>query len=77
LNAEKALDEFIELSVNILEKHEMDAAARMAALEIYVGKLLRRYDMGEKTRLLDANLLSKGSKMYVMSYSIRQMRADE
>jgi hypothetical protein len=65
LNAEQALDDFIDLSVNILEKHEMDAPARTAALRVYIDKLLEKYEIEKKARLLDTTPRSKGSKMYV------------
>ena len=65
LNAEQVLDEFIELSVSILEKHDMDAPARTAALRVYVNKLLQKYEIGQEARLLDANVRSKCSKMCV------------
>ena len=60
------MDEFIELSVNILEKHEMDAPARTATLRIYVHKLLEKYEAGKEARLMDTNVRSKGSKMWVI-----------
>jgi hypothetical protein len=63
LNGEQALDEFVELSVAILEKHEMDAAARTAALRVYIDKLLEKYEIEKEERLLDTNVRSKGSKM--------------
>jgi hypothetical protein len=63
LNAEQALIEFIELSVNILEKHEMDAPARTAALRVYIDKLLDKYEIEKNARLLDTNARSNGSKM--------------
>jgi uncharacterized protein YfaQ (DUF2300 family) len=66
LNAERALDEFIELSVNILEKHEMDAPARTAALRVYIDKLLEKYKIEKEARLLDTNVRSKESKMWVI-----------
>jgi hypothetical protein len=59
------LGEFTELTVNILEKHEMDASARTAALRVYIDKLLEKYGIEKKRRLLDTNIRSKGSKMYV------------
>jgi hypothetical protein len=66
LNAQQALDEFIELSVDILEKHEMDAVARTAALRVYADRLLERYKMEKEARILDTNIRSKGSKMWVI-----------
>ena len=66
LDAEQTLDEFVELSINILEKHDMDAPARTAALEIYINGLLERYEIGKEKRLLDTNSRSKGSKMFVL-----------
>ena len=66
LNAEQALEDFIELGVNILEKHEMDAQTRMAALRVYINKLLEKYELERDVRLLDANIRTKGSKMCVI-----------
>jgi hypothetical protein len=63
LSAEHALDEFIELSESILEKQEMDAPARTAALRVYIDKLLERHEIGKETRLQETNIRSKGSKM--------------
>jgi hypothetical protein len=66
LSAEQALDEFIELSDSILEKQEMDAAARTATLRVYIDKLLEKYEIGKRTRLLETSVRSKGSKMWVI-----------
>ena len=44
----------------------MDAAARTAALKVYMNKLLHKYDMGMEARLLDTNARSKDSKMCVI-----------
>jgi hypothetical protein len=63
LNANQALDEFIELSGTILEKQEVDAPARTTALRVYIDKLLEKYEIRKETRLLDTNARSKGSKM--------------
>jgi hypothetical protein len=66
LSTEQTLDEFIELSVTILEKQEMDAPARTAALRVYVNRLLQKYEIGNNVRLMDTNVRSKGSKMWVI-----------
>jgi hypothetical protein len=66
LSAELALDEFIELSESILEKQEMDAPGRTTALRVYIDKLLEKYEIGKNARLLDTNIRSKGSKMWVI-----------
>jgi hypothetical protein len=63
LNADQALDEFIELSVNVLEKHDMDPLARTTALSVFIDKVLKKYDIEKEARLLDTNVRSKGSKM--------------
>jgi hypothetical protein len=65
LNAEQALDEFIKLSVNILEKQGMEPTTRTAALEVYVAGLLESREISNKMRLWDPNVRSKGSKMWV------------
>jgi hypothetical protein len=66
LSAEQALDEFIELSESILEKQEMDAPARTAALRVYIDKLLEKHGIGKETRLQETNIRSKRSKMWVI-----------
>jgi hypothetical protein len=66
LNAEQALDEFIELSESILEKQEMDAPARTAALRVYIKELLEKHEIGKETRLQNTSICSKGSKMWVI-----------
>jgi hypothetical protein len=65
LSVEQVLDEFIELSDSILEKQEMDAPGRTAAVTVYVDKLLEKHGIGKRTRLLETNVRSKGSKMCV------------
>jgi hypothetical protein len=57
------MDEFADLSVNILEKQGMEAPARTAALRVYIDTLLEGYKMERGLRLLDSNIRSKGSKM--------------
>jgi hypothetical protein len=71
LNAEQALDEFVELSDSILEKQEMDAPARTAALITYVNGLLQKYEMEKEARLLDTNVHSKSSKMWAILLRFR------
>jgi hypothetical protein len=63
LNAEQALDEFIKLSVNILEKQGLEPTARTAALKVYIDGLLEGHEIPGNMRLWDPNIRSKGSKM--------------
>ena len=66
LTAEDALDEFIDLSVNVLHKSEMDAQTRTAALKDHVHNLLKKYGIDPSTRLLDPSDHSQGCKLYVL-----------
>jgi hypothetical protein len=68
LSAEQALDEFIKLSVDFLEKQGMEPTARTAALEVYIYELLESHGMASGMRLWDPNVRSKGSKMCVFTY---------
>jgi hypothetical protein len=63
LTAEQALDEFIEFSVNILEKQGVDDAARTAELKVYIGRLLEKYHIEKNMRLLDPHDRSEGCKL--------------
>jgi hypothetical protein len=63
LTAEESMDEFIELSVNILEKRGIDAEARTVALKIYIENLLEKYELEKERRLLDPNDHSKGCQL--------------
>jgi hypothetical protein len=65
LSAEEALNEFIELCVNILEKYEMDVPTRTAELSGYIDKLLEKHTIRKEARLLDAKFCSNRSKMCV------------
>jgi hypothetical protein len=63
LTVDQALDEFIEFSVNILEKQGVDAEARTAELKVYIDKLLEKYHIEKDMRLLDSHDRSKGCKL--------------
>ncbi|KIM27338.1 hypothetical protein M408DRAFT_24562, partial [Serendipita vermifera MAFF 305830] len=65
LTAEDALEEFTDLSVNILDKQDIDAETRTAALRKYVEDLLVKYEIDPNLRLLDVNDRSKGCKLAV------------
>jgi hypothetical protein len=65
LSAEQALDEFIKLSVEFLEKQGIEPTARTAALEVYIYKLLESHEIASEMRLWDPNVRSRGSKMSV------------
>ena len=65
LDAYQAMEEFIDLSVSILEKQEIDAEGRTAALKQYINQLLEKYDIQPDTPLLDQSVDSKNCKLYV------------
>ena len=67
MTAEQALEEFIELSVNVLQPERMDPQARTTRLEEYIEDLLRRHRVEREMRLLDANPRSGGCKLLVLS----------
>jgi hypothetical protein len=63
LTADQVLDEFIEFSVNILEKQGVDAEERTAELKVYIDKLLERYHINKDMRLLDPHDRSNSCKL--------------
>jgi hypothetical protein len=63
LTAEDALEEFINLSVNILQPQRLDAQARTSKLKNYVDILLKRHGIKKNMRLLDPNERSRGCKL--------------
>ncbi|KIM27311.1 hypothetical protein M408DRAFT_168883, partial [Serendipita vermifera MAFF 305830] len=65
LTAEEALEEFSNLNVNILDKQDIDAKTRTAALRGCVDCLLVKYKIDRTTRLLDVTNRSKGCKLAV------------
>ena len=64
LTAEQAFDEFIDLSVDVLDKNGLDAEARTAALSAYTQDLLEKHGFQKDVHLLDQNLRAKGCKLY-------------
>ena len=67
MTVEDALDEFIRLSTDILDKPGVEAEARTIALRDYVDNLLDNHGISKETRLLDPNDRSKGCKLYKYS----------
>ncbi|KIM32059.1 hypothetical protein M408DRAFT_20414 [Serendipita vermifera MAFF 305830] len=65
LTTEEASEEFANMSINILDKEDIDAETRTAALRGYVGDLLAKYKIYQSARLLDTNDHSKGCKLAV------------
>lgn len=65
LSAEEALDEFIDLSVTVLSKHDLDAKARTEILRARVSNLIDKYKMSQEMRLLDPSDRSQGCKLAV------------
>jgi len=63
LTAEQALDEFLELSVNILEKQGVDANARTMELRLHIDRLLEKYSIKSGRLLTDPNARSEGCKL--------------
>jgi hypothetical protein len=63
LNEEQLLDEFIELSVNVLEKQGIDAEARTAALKTYIEGLLEKYGIEKERRLVNSSDHLNGCKL--------------
>ncbi|KIM23913.1 hypothetical protein M408DRAFT_248878, partial [Serendipita vermifera MAFF 305830] len=65
LTVEEALEEFTNLSVNVLDKHDIDAQARTAALRQYVDNLLVKYKVDQNHRLLDGDDRPNGCKLAI------------
>jgi hypothetical protein len=63
LSAEQALEEFIELSANVLEKPGIDAHARTAELKTYIERLLQKYQIDKERRLVDSGDHLKNCKL--------------
>jgi hypothetical protein len=63
LTAEGALGEFINLSVNILQPHRLDAQARTSELKKYIDLLLKKHEIPRTMHLLDPNERSRGCKL--------------
>jgi hypothetical protein len=57
------MGEFIELTINILEKEGIDAPTRTAALKTHIETLLEKYGIQKDTCLLDTQRRSKGCKL--------------
>jgi len=53
MTANQALEEFIELSVKVLDMPNQDAAARSAALEKHVHALLEKHAIERERRLME------------------------
>ncbi|KIM25291.1 hypothetical protein M408DRAFT_26286 [Serendipita vermifera MAFF 305830] len=69
LTAEEALVEFIDLSVNILDKQYTDAETRTAALKQHVNKLLEKHKINKETSVLNSNDRSMNCKLAIpLSY---------
>ncbi|KIM23931.1 hypothetical protein M408DRAFT_27516 [Serendipita vermifera MAFF 305830] len=65
LTVEEALEEFTDLSVNVIDRQNIDADTRTTNLNTYVDNLFMKYKMDKDLRLLDANVRSKGCKLAV------------
>ncbi|KIM23915.1 hypothetical protein M408DRAFT_319259, partial [Serendipita vermifera MAFF 305830] len=65
MTIEEVLEEFTNLSANLLDKHDIDAQARTDALRQYIDNLLVKYKIDQKHRLLDINDHPNGCKLAV------------
>lgn len=65
LKIEDSIEEFTNLSVNVLDKQGVDADTRTAILSEHVDGLLKKYQIDRTSRLLDLNERSKGCKLAV------------
>jgi hypothetical protein len=63
LTVEQALEDFVELSQEVLELQGADAEARTTALQAYIAKLTKKRSIPESMRLMDHNDRSKGCKL--------------
>ncbi|KIM23352.1 hypothetical protein M408DRAFT_27919 [Serendipita vermifera MAFF 305830] len=65
LSVEQALEEFIELSVTILENQELNPQTRTAATKEYITNMLTKHNMQGEEHLRDLNERSKRCKLIV------------
>ncbi|KIM25296.1 hypothetical protein M408DRAFT_74581, partial [Serendipita vermifera MAFF 305830] len=65
LTAEEALDEFIGLTANILDKRDIDAETRTVALRDHIDKLLEKHVIDGSSHIMDFNGRSMGCKLCV------------
>ncbi|KIM26748.1 hypothetical protein M408DRAFT_57060, partial [Serendipita vermifera MAFF 305830] len=65
LTTEQALEEFIDLSSSILDLTGVEAPMRTLKLKEHIARLLGKYGIDEKMRLMDKNKRSKGCKLAV------------
>jgi hypothetical protein len=67
--AEKALEEYIDFTVRVLDLKNVDVEERTTALKNYVSRLLKMHEIKDGMRLLDPNARSRGCKLCV-AYAI-------
>ncbi|KIM26629.1 hypothetical protein M408DRAFT_72598 [Serendipita vermifera MAFF 305830] len=65
LTADNALEEFIDLTINVLNKEGLDAEDRTSVLKAYTEALLDKYSFTKDTRLLDTRNHSENCKLAV------------
>jgi hypothetical protein len=63
LTANQVLEEFIELTTNVLNPNRLGAEARTDALQGYIDGLLDRYKIEKDMALMHPNDRSKGCKL--------------
>ncbi|KIM24489.1 hypothetical protein M408DRAFT_75716, partial [Serendipita vermifera MAFF 305830] len=65
LTVREALDEFIDLCATVLDKQDVDAETRTAALKQYIDGLLERRGIDRNTRIYDPNDHSVNCKLAI------------
>ncbi|KIM19898.1 hypothetical protein M408DRAFT_49160, partial [Serendipita vermifera MAFF 305830] len=68
LTVEEALDEFLDLCTNVLDKRDISAETRTEALKQHIDELLRRHNIDPNTRILDPSDRSMNCKFIPISY---------
>ncbi|KIM19900.1 hypothetical protein M408DRAFT_30828 [Serendipita vermifera MAFF 305830] len=63
--AKEALDEFADLCATVLDKQDVDAETRTAALKQYIDGLLERHGIDRNTRIYDPNNHSINCKLAI------------
>ncbi|KIM30740.1 hypothetical protein M408DRAFT_65913, partial [Serendipita vermifera MAFF 305830] len=65
LKTEEALDEFIDMTANVLDKQGVDAETRTAALKRHIDGLLEKYRIDGNSHIIDHNDRPMGCKLVI------------
>ncbi|KIM26631.1 hypothetical protein M408DRAFT_25333, partial [Serendipita vermifera MAFF 305830] len=65
LTADDALEEFIDLTINVLNKEGLDVEDRTSVLKAHTEALLDKYNITKEMRLLDSNDHSQNCKLTI------------